>query len=135
MAAATLLLRLGGFLRETALAYAYGASTVTDAFVIAYSLPNLILSFIVVATAETYITIHASLAPDNRNRFSSNLLTVFALISLIIAAAMLAAPQVFVRILASRAEQEMAGTAAMFLRYMSLATVPMTRAGSAQQHG
>ena len=98
----------------------YGVSTVTDAFVIAYSLPNLILSFIVVATAETYITIHASLAPDSRNRFSSNLLTVFALISLIIAAAMLAAPQMFVHILASRAEQEMVGTAAMFLRYMSL---------------
>ncbi|MDR1569282.1 MAG: murein biosynthesis integral membrane protein MurJ [Oscillospiraceae bacterium] len=137
---AYLLLRLGGFLRESVLAYAFGAGVTSDAFVIAYTIPNLILSFLVGAAATTYISVHASLASDNRRRrFINNLLTAFALIGAVLAALFFAMPQVFVAMLASRAAPDTVAIASTLLRYMGWAAIPMLLAcilsANLQTHG
>jgi putative peptidoglycan lipid II flippase len=131
---AYLLLRIGGFLRELTLSAVYGANNVTDAFLVAFTVPNLIISFLVAATGTTYIAVHSSLSVKERKQFTSNLLSVFALISAVLAIAFYLFPGFFVSLLASRADVEMTNTAEQLLRYMGWSVIPMLLAAVLSAH-
>ena len=124
IALATLLVRFGGFLRVLVLAAVYGAGTVSDAFVIIQTLPNLILTVFIAGTAATYISISANLN-EGKNRFTSNLLTVFAVIGILFAILLFLFPVFFIKIFATRADANVIAVAYQMLRYMSCSVVPM----------
>jgi putative peptidoglycan lipid II flippase len=126
VSAALILVRFAGLLRELALAYAYGAGIISDAFVAAYTLPSLAMSFIVTSTVTTYITIYSSIQEEERRHsFTNNLITLFTIVSLVFTVLFFCFPSVFIRIVASQAHGETLALADSLLRWMGLATLPI----------
>lgn len=85
----TLMSKIFGFLREIVLSYYYGASTISDAYLIAYTIPGFIFSFIGVGLATSFIPIYSNIEEDNgtsdADTFTSNLLLILlAIISILV---------------------------------------------------
>jgi putative peptidoglycan lipid II flippase len=128
ISAATIFLRLLGFLREVALAAAYGASTVSDAFVIAMTVPSIVLAMISGTVAAAYIPQYVSNKGD-KNQFTGNLLTLLFLVAFVFAVIFAIFPQALVYVFASGISPESFGLASMFLRMMVWSAIPLLLAG------
>ncbi len=99
----TLLGRASGFIRELVLAQQFGASTISDAYVVAYTLPFVLLMGVASAMATIYIPmflrVSAQSEADGRH-LSSNLVTILCLLGLTISALFSVFPQGVVRLFA-----------------------------------
>ncbi|NLJ93953.1 MAG: murein biosynthesis integral membrane protein MurJ [Clostridiaceae bacterium] len=80
-----------GFFREIALSTLYGTSYITDAYVVALTIPRLVLTFIVVAFTTGYIPIYSEIRERQgkieAEKFTSNLfnlLCIFAIIGTVL---------------------------------------------------
>lgn len=81
----TLLSRFIGLGREMALAYFYGASRVSDAFLIAQSVPALFMSFVTAGIGTGFIPAYRHEEKDGREQgFSTQVLFVTALLGLLV---------------------------------------------------
>ncbi len=71
--------KLLGLVRESALAAAFGATGITDAYKIAFSLPNIFFAVIAGAIGQTFIPVYADYLkrgdPEENNRFLNNLIS------------------------------------------------------------
>lgn len=84
---ATILSKVLGFAREIALAYKYGAGMVSDAYVIAFSIPTVIFAGIGSAILTCYVPMYTRLQEENPgslNRFNNNISTVVLLLSAVV---------------------------------------------------
>jgi putative peptidoglycan lipid II flippase len=76
----TILSKLLGFLRDIILSYYYGASNVSDAFLISTTIPITIFSMIYIGITTGYIPVYTKTLQDHGqetcNRFTSNLIHV-----------------------------------------------------------
>lgn len=63
--ALTLLSKSVGFLRDIILSFTYGASNISDAYLIAYTIPGVIFSFIGTAIATSYIPVYSDIEKTN----------------------------------------------------------------------
>lgn len=79
----TLVSRLLGFLRETAIAANFGASDVSDAFFIAFSIPGVLFAAMASAIGTTFIPVYQRLEKDHRTYFMHNMTTVLIVLSLL----------------------------------------------------
>ncbi|QZA32533.1 murein biosynthesis integral membrane protein MurJ [Hydrogenibacillus sp. N12] len=84
--AITLLSRLLGFVRETAIAAYFGASVESDAYFIAYSIPGVLFAAMAAAIGTTFIPVYQRLEGAERERFMHNATTVIGLVSLVTSA-------------------------------------------------
>ncbi|MDR1600457.1 MAG: murein biosynthesis integral membrane protein MurJ [Oscillospiraceae bacterium] len=130
---ASIITKMGGLLREVTLAWAFKTGTVTDAFVISFALPTLLLSFISGGVGVTYISTYNN-AQGDRKRFTNSLLTMFFFIALALAAVMAASPSAFIRMLASGFDAATEQTAASMLRYMAWAVIPILMCSLVSAH-
>ena len=76
-----------GFGREMSLAYVYGASPVSDAYIVAFSIPTIIFAGIGSAMLTSYISSYARVRQENPKglrRFTDSVITMVFLISLVI---------------------------------------------------
>lgn len=77
-----------GFIREIVLASAYGASELTDAYLISTSIPNAIFAIIGIALSTTFIPIYCDIKKKNgrkeADKFTSNIINICILISIIL---------------------------------------------------
>ncbi|MDR0395703.1 MAG: murein biosynthesis integral membrane protein MurJ, partial [Oscillospiraceae bacterium] len=121
---ASIILKLGGLLREMTLTWAFETGTATDAFFISFTLPTLLLSFISGGVGVTYISAYTSASGDKK-RFTNSLITLFFFIALALAAVMASFPGAFVRMLASDVDTATELAAASMLRFMAWAIVPI----------
>ncbi len=74
-----------GFGREMSLAYVYGASPVSDAYIVAFSIPTIIFAGIGSAMLTSYISSYARIRQQNPRRlrsFTDSVITIVILISL-----------------------------------------------------
>ncbi len=75
----SILSKFVGFIREITLAYFYGASTVSDAYLIALTIPSVIFAFVGTGVATTYIPLYSSIVQEKgvsrADRFTNNLLS------------------------------------------------------------
>ncbi len=78
--------KVTGFLRETALAWNFGRSAVTDAYKAAFDLPCLVLSVVVTAISASFIPVYEQQqqTQDGGKRFVRNLFTVGFAVSVLI---------------------------------------------------
>ncbi|MFZ7132599.1 MAG: murein biosynthesis integral membrane protein MurJ [Eubacteriales bacterium] len=95
----TILSKLFGFFREIVLAYYYGASNISDVYLISDTIPNVIFGFIGAGIATTYIPVYTSaLENDGRLRsdsFTSNFLNlIFFISTLVVGLVIIFAPYV-----------------------------------------
>lgn len=84
----TLLTRILGFGREIVLAHYYGASYITDAYLISLTIPMTIFGFVGAAINVGYIPLYSKIENDqslyDADRYTSNLINFFLILSLII---------------------------------------------------
>lgn len=106
----TILSKLLGFLREVSLSYFFGASEITDAFNIAQTIPTSIFSFIWIALFTSFIPIYnrirAERGVEDADHFTSNLLSVIAMVCMILAGAVIVFAVPVVRLFASGFSEE-----------------------------
>ena len=121
---ASTLLRSLGFIREMVLATVYGAGVVTDAFVIAYNIPATVLAFIGSAMASVYIPLYQS-NKERKNLFTSNIVSLLALVGLAFSLVFTFCPQALVYLFASRIDAETFELAAMLVRLMIWSAIPI----------
>lgn len=80
--------QITGFLRELALSYFYGASNISDAYLISLTIPMVIFSFIGRALTTSFVPIYANIENEKghnkANNFTRNLISYLMIILLII---------------------------------------------------
>lgn len=116
----TIFSKIFGFLRELALSYFYGASGISDAYIISLTIPNVIFMFIGTAITAGFIPSFANIekdkGTDEANIFVSNLITLVMLAcTILIVIGNIFAPEL-VKIFASGFEGETLEYAIRFTR-------------------
>lgn len=101
----TLVSKIIGFGRELLLSYFYGASDVTDAYLIAITIPSVILGFVIQSISSIYIPqfsgIENEYGTDEAHRFTSNLINISVLLLTIIVVVSVIFSEPLVKIFAS----------------------------------
>ena len=122
--------KLLGMLREVFLANYYGTSGISDAYLIASSVPTLLFYFIGHALSTSFLPMYNKVkeekGEDEANRYANNLLTVSLLICTLIVAVLLAFPGVVVKLFAAGFVDETAALAAYFIRICAVSLYFMT---------
>lgn len=82
----TLVSKILGFLREVFLSYYYGASYITDAYLVALTIPGVLFAFFTTAISVSFIPIFSKISDniDERNKFVNNLFSSLIVVSSII---------------------------------------------------
>lgn len=82
----SLISKLLGFLREIFLSYFYGASSTTDAYLVALTIPGVLFTFFSTAIAVGFIPTFSSISNDieQRNEFVNNIFNILLIVSTII---------------------------------------------------
>lgn len=80
----TLISKVFGFLREIILSYYYGANNISDAYLIAYTIPGFIFSLTGIGLSTSFIPMYSLIERKNgvksADQFTSNLLVMVAII-------------------------------------------------------
>lgn len=105
-----------GFAREIVLAAFFGAGTVSDAFILAFTIPDMLLVFLSAAVVAAYIPMYYRV--EGRTDFTRNIMTCLLIIGLVFSAVFSIFPGVLVRLFAFQIERETFEIAVFFLRYM-----------------
>ena len=116
----TVLSKVVGFIREIALSYVYGASAITDAYLIAQTIPTTIFSFVSAGVATGFIPMYSRIRQENgiagADSFTSNLSNLLLLISTIVVALVLSFTPWVVKLFASGFSGETLALAVVFTR-------------------
>ena len=122
----TIFAKVLGFARELTLAYAYGASSVSDAYVVAFSIPTIIFSGIGTAVLTSYISIYTSLQrnrPEEVKRFNNSVTTLVFLLSLATLGVFLLLEEPIVRLFAVGFEGETFSRAVLLSKIMMISVL------------
>ena len=87
----TVFAKILGFARELSLAYVYGASAISDAYVVAFSIPTIIFAGIGAAIMTGYISVYTDLQPQGAEKvkmFNNNVITIIFIMSLVVLASL-----------------------------------------------
>ncbi len=103
--AVTLLSKIIGFGRELLLSYLYGASNISDAYIIAITIPSVLLGFIIYSIATIYIPLYTRIQSNKgigeADKYTSNLINILSLILTIILILSIVIAEPLVKIFAS----------------------------------
>ncbi len=84
----TIVSKIIGFAREIILSYFYGASIVSDAYLISITIPSTIFGFILVGIIASYIPMHSKISENTgeaeANKFTNNVINILLLLSTIV---------------------------------------------------
>lgn len=114
--------KISSFIRDMLLAYQYGTSSISDAYVIASIIPNILFNGVITALYTCYIPIYNDIQSDNTldiNLFNSNLVNVIGCVSLVLSATFLFLSDNIVGMLAAGLSQDSMAIAVTFSKIMS----------------
>lgn len=101
----TIVSKIIGFGRELALSYTYGASSVSDAYIVALSIPTAIFGMVVAGVVAGYIPMYSKLKTQKgdleANKFTSNVLSILLFFSSLVLGAGLLFTENIVKIFAT----------------------------------
>lgn len=116
----TIVSKLLGFFRDVNLSYFYGASNISDAYLISLTVPEVIFSFIGIGISISYIPIYNRIdmesGHEEADRYTSNLSNITMLICTVIFAVVFVFAEPIVRVFASGFGPETVGLAVSFTR-------------------
>jgi putative peptidoglycan lipid II flippase len=116
----TILIKIFGFFREMVLSYFYGASYISDAYIVALTIPGSIFAFIGVGITTGYIPIYSSVEKEKGTQsaaiFTSNLINFIIIICAIITIIVFTFAEGFVKLFASGFTDEVFLLAVSFTR-------------------
>lgn len=141
--AITILSKILGFGREMVLANYYGAGTITDAFIIAFTIPTLLFNFVSTGLMTGFIPMFTRIETEKGRpealRFTSNLTNILLLIALAVFAFGMVFTPFVVKIFAFGFTGEKLELAVYFTRYMMVSVfaiaVSSVYRGYLNQHG
>ena len=106
----TLASKILGFSRELLLSYFYGASNISDAYLISTTIPATIFAFIGVGISTSFIPMYNKISYENgilnANKFTSNILNFLIIFCIVIIILVLMFTNFFVSLFASGFDQE-----------------------------
>ena len=116
----TIISKFLGFGREIVLSYVFGATAITDAYLISITIPSTIFSFISIGVATGFIPMHNRIRKENgqlsANQFTSNLSNTLFLLASIIVVIVLVFTQPIIKLFASSFTGETLELAVNFTR-------------------
>ena len=116
----TILSKVLGFGREIVLSYVYGASAITDAYLISQTIPSVIFSFISAGIATSFIPLYSRISKEEgqlaANKYTNNLSNALLLLASIIVMIVLLFTQPIVKLFASGFSGETLDLAINFTR-------------------
>lgn len=124
----TLLGRASGFLRELVLARQFGASTTSDAFVVAYTMPFVLLMGFASAIATIYIPMFLRVSAQSEaggKHLSNNLVTILCLLGITASAIFMIYPQGIVRLFAIGFDTQTFELTVLLARIMMWSVTPI----------
>ncbi|RKL68059.1 murein biosynthesis integral membrane protein MurJ [Salipaludibacillus neizhouensis] len=116
----TIFSKIFGFAREIILSYFYGASNISDAYLIATTIPKVIFAFIATGIATSYIPMYTNIIKNNdiprADRFTGNLINFLLILSTLIVVLAIMFPSEIVKLFASGFEGSTFDLAVYFTR-------------------
>ncbi len=131
VAVVTVLVRVSGFLREVVLATVYGAGTVSDSFIVAFTVPSMALSLVGGSVSLAFIPIYTRLT-QGKERFINNIMTCVALIGLVFSIVFSVVPQGLTYLFASQFDPERFLLTSRLLQAMVWSAIPLLWIGLLQ---
>ncbi|UNC93560.1 murein biosynthesis integral membrane protein MurJ [Candidatus Contubernalis alkaliaceticus] len=117
---ATMLSKLFGLAKDIALTYYYGASSISDAYIISLTVPSVLFGFIGAGITAGYIPIYSKIANDagvdSANRYTNNLLNILLIICALIVIIGIYGSEGIVKLFASGFEDETIQLASIFTK-------------------
>lgn len=121
----TILTKTIGFAREITLSYFYGASPVSDAFLISITIPIVIFTFVGTAIATSYIPMYSSIeresGTESANKFTSGIINFAMIFCTLLIVIILVFTVPIVRLFASGFEGETLSLTVSFTRISIIA--------------
>ena len=115
--------KLFGLFRDVALANYFGTSSISDAYIIAFSVPSLLFYFLIHALTTAYIPIYNQIYVKNGRdfaiRYSNNVVSISLLFSLIIVLCLMLWPEFIIKIFAAGFDEETIAITSKFIRIAS----------------
>lgn len=124
----TALAKALGFGREMSLAYVYGATPVSDAYIVAFSIPTIIFAGIGSAMLTSYISSYARIRqrnPKRLRRFTDSVITMVIIISLVIMTVFWLFKRPIVRLFAMGFEDEVLNIAVSLAQVIIISLLPI----------
>ncbi len=122
--------KLIGMLRDVILANYFGTSNISDAYLIASTVPTLLFYFIGHSLSTAYIPMYNKVKQeqgrDASHRYTSNLLTIALVLSTVIVIALLVFPKAVVKVFAVGFDRQTAKIAARLIRISAPSIYLMT---------
>ncbi|WIV12074.1 murein biosynthesis integral membrane protein MurJ [Proteiniborus sp. MB09-C3] len=116
----TILSKIFGFTRDIILSYIYGASNISDAYLISLSIPMVIFAFIGIAVSTGYIPMYCRIeqeyGEEEGNRYTNNIVNILIIICTVIVVFGLLFTKEIVRLFASGFKGETLALAVRFTR-------------------
>lgn len=116
----TIFSKVFGFARDITLSYFYGASNISDAYIISTTIPIVIFTFIGVGISTGYIPMYSKVenkkGTEEANRFTNNLINTLLIICTVLVAIGLVFTSPLVKLFASGFEGETLSMAIKFTR-------------------
>ncbi len=123
----TLLSKIFGFLRDKIIWYFFGVGVVSDAFMLAYGVPSLILTVVAAAFVTGFIPMYTNVkeneSEEAANDFVNNIFNIMGFLALGLGILMLIFPGAMVKVAASGFNKETYDLAAQFVRIMSISII------------
>jgi len=120
----TIFSKIFGFARDIILSYFYGASNISDAYLISLTIPGVIFSFIGVGISTGYIPMYSNIeskyGEDEGNRYTNNLINISLVLCTIIVIFGLLFTDQIVRVFASGFQGE---TLALAIRFTKISLI------------
>lgn len=125
----TLISRATGLLNDLALTYFFGANDITDAYLIALTIPTSFFFFLGDGIVLSYIPIYQKIVTNKgknqANKFTSNVVSLMLLISIVIIVVIQTCPQLLVHIFASGFDENTTQLTVGLLKIISISVVAM----------
>lgn len=124
---ATFAARIVGFIRELYTAKIFGTSALGDAFIVAFSIPDILLSGFTFAVATLYIPTYHKVINDKQSisRYNSSVFVFVTLIGLIFTVLIEAFPQIVIDLFASGFNADTKVIAIDLIRIIIISVIPI----------
>jgi len=132
LATATVILALFGFVRDIVLAAMYGADVASDAFLLAYSIPVVLLAGIGYAVADVLLPQYNRAEPSEKNLFFSNVINLVLIVAVGLSLLFMLIPRIPVLLFASQVDTDVFDLTVSFLRITIWIAVPQMLISSLQ---
>lgn len=122
----TIIAKIFGFARDKMMTYFFGVGVVSDAFMLTFGVPSMVLTVVAAAFVTGFIPMYTRVKnedPDEANAFANNIFNIMVAFSLVMGVFMFLFPDVIVKIYAAGFDKATHALASSFVRIVSVSVL------------